>query len=386
MRLRNDPPLHLTYCLNVHPGETWADNLSAIRTHALKVRDRVCPAGEAFGLGMRLSAAGAEELARPAALADFRDFLARENLYVFTINGFPYGTFHGSAVKEKVYQPDWRSPQRRDYTIRLADILAELLPEGVAGSISTVPGSYRKWITSDDDVRQMTTMLTVAAGRLSEIYGETGREIVLAIEPEPDCYIETTDETIDFFAGPLAVAADEDVIRRHVGVCFDTAHLAVQFEDFADSAARLSAADIRIAKVQLSSALRLTASADSLARVEQFCEPVYLHQVRVQLADGEILRYPDLPDALADPAARADGAEWRVHFHTPLFFAGDAEFGSTSSLLTGDFRAALAGGLTSQLEIETYTWGVLPPDLQPADIADAIAAEYEWALANVLAH
>lgn len=384
MKLRNDPPLHLTYCLNVHPGESWGENLAAIRDYALKVRDRAGGRGEPFGLGLRLSATAAEELGHADRLAEFREFLAAENLYVFTINGFPYGRFHGAAVKADVYRPDWRTDQRRDYTIRLADILAELLPEGVTGSISTVPGSYKKWITSDEDVRQMTTMLTETAARLSEIRGETAREIILAIEPEPDCYIENTDETIDFFAGPLASAGRAETVRRHVGVCFDTAHLAVQFEDLAASAKRLADASIPIAKVQLSSALRLTASPEGLARLEEFCEETYLHQVAVRDAVGNIRHFPDLPDALADARARTAGNEWRVHFHVPLFFEGDDGFGSTSDLLTGDFRQVLVGGLTPHAEIETYTWGVLPADLQPADVTDGIAAEYEWVLANVL--
>ena len=383
MKLRQTPPLHLTYCLNVHPGESWSENFAAIRDHALGVRDRVA-AGRAFGLGLRLGSAAADELARPERLAELRELLDRESLYVFTINGFPYGRFHGTAVKQDVYRPDWRTAQRRDYTIRLADILAELLPEGVTGSISTVPGSYKTWITSDEDVRRMTTMLTATAARLSEIQGESGREIVLALEPEPDCYLETTAEAVRFLTGPLAAAGDEEIIRRHVGVCFDTSHLAVQFEDLSASARQLAAAGVRIAKVQLSSALRLTASSEGLVRLEKFCEETYLHQVAVRDAVGNIRHFPDLPDALADARARTAGNEWRVHFHVPLFFAGGEGIGSTSELLTGDFRAALAGGITDQLEIETYTWGVLPADLQPTDIADGIAAEYEWALANVL--
>ena len=202
MNVQTNPPLHLTYCLNVHPGESWGENFAAIRDHALRVRDRVAPDGP-FGLGMRLGAAAAEELSDPLALADFQQFLASENLYVFTINGFPYGQFHDTAVKDSVYAPDWRTPERRDYTLAMADILSKLLPDGVSGSISTVPGSYKPWITSDDDVSDMVAMLCDVAAHLAAIKTDQNREIILALEPEPDCYVETTGEVIEFFNGPL---------------------------------------------------------------------------------------------------------------------------------------------------------------------------------------
>ncbi|MCK4601679.1 MAG: metabolite traffic protein EboE, partial [Phycisphaerae bacterium] len=203
MKVQADPPLHLTYCLNVHPGESWAASFAAIRDHAVGVRDRVAP-GQPFGLGLRLSARAANELAKPPAMGKFRKFLARENLYVFTINGFPYGQFHDTAVKTSVYSPDWRTPERRDYTIALADILARLLPAGVTGSISTVPCSYKPWIAGGRDVQLMAKMLCDVVAHLAELHRATGKEIAVALEPEPDCYVENTDEVIAFFAGPLA--------------------------------------------------------------------------------------------------------------------------------------------------------------------------------------
>ena len=380
MQVRDDPPVHLTYCLNVHPGESWAESFSAIREYALGVRDRVAR-DEPFGLGLRLSARAAGQLGQADALREFKAFLDAEGLYVFTINGFPYGRFHATAVKEDVYRPDWRSPARRDYTIRLAHVLAELLPDGVAGSISTVPVSYKPWIKSEVDLTRAIDMLTGAAGHLAGIRKRTGKDIRLALEPEPDCYVETSDEAIAFFTGPLRDRVD-DAARRQIGLCFDTAHMAVEFEDPAESISRLQAADVRIGKIHLSAAIRLEPTPEALARLESFAEGVYLHQVKARRTSGEIRSFADLPEALA--AEPEDWDEWRVHFHVPLFFESDGLLSSTADLLTGEFAETIAGGATDHLEIETYTFDVLPDDLRPTDVTESIAREYEWVLEKPL--
>ena len=397
MRIHDDPPMHLTYCLNVHPGETWAENFAAVREHAVRVRDRVCGPDRAFGLGLRLSRQAAEQLAAPPAMDEFGTFLRENNLYVFTMNGFPYGRFHDTTVKQSVYAPDWRTAERRDYTVLLADILAELLDEGVAGSISTVPGSYGPWIESEAHVEAMVTMLAETARHLGDIRDRTGREIRLALEPEPDCFLETADDAEAFVTGPLieiggrALAAGgdigpeagEELLRRHIGVCYDTAHAAVAFEDPAGGLGRLAEAGVGVGKVHLSSAMRLTPTAEALKQLERFGDEVYLHQVKVRTPQG-IASFGDLPEALASAkpqaGARSEDCEWRVHFHVPLYFEGCGQIRSTSSLLTGRLPGAIAAAGVEHVEIETYTFGVLPADLRPADIADGIAAEYEWVL------
>ncbi len=391
MRIQTEPPLHLTYCLNVHPGERWAENLSAIRTYALAVRDRVGADG-AFGLGLRLGAQAAEELADPAALSELRALLADEGLYVFTINGFPYGPFHGEAVKERVYAPDWRQPERLAYTRRLAEILAALLPEGVTGSISTAPGSYRRWIAFPADTRTIADQVAALAGELAELHDRTGRDICLGLEPEPDCLLETTDEAIAFCTGPLLEAAarrgggksySPDSVLRHIGVCFDLAHQFVEFEDLAGSLGRLQAAGVRVAKIHASAALRAQPTQAARQRLGAFCDPVYLHQVKARWPDGTIRAWPDLADALADASA-AEADEWRVHFHVPLFWPGDAELDSSAAELPA-LAGPLRAGATEHLEIETYTFAVLPPELRSARLDESIAREYEWVLGTMLA-
>jgi len=135
---------HLTYCSNIHPGESWPEVRAALGATLPAVRARLQVEGP-LGIGLRLSAAAAEELERAESLEEFRDFLRRGNYYVFTINGFPYGAFHGTRVKERVYLPDWRDPARIHYSDRLARILAALMDGGpdVTGTISTVPGAFR---------------------------------------------------------------------------------------------------------------------------------------------------------------------------------------------------------------------------------------------------
>ena len=398
MKVQGDPPVHLTYCLNVHPGESWQANFAAIREHVPAIRDRLARPGE-FGLGLRLSAEAAATLRAPAELDAFRKFLADENLYVFTINGFPYGRFHGVPVKQEVYRPDWRTVERRDYTIALAEILAELLPAGVGGSISTVPGSYKDWIRTEADAAAMAGMIAETAGRLDEIRRQTGKEISLALEPEPDCCLGNISETLAFFGGPMRTAGEarlaethgmspgraREVLARHVGVCFDTAHLAVEFEDLAAALARLRDAGVRVCKIHLSAAVRAATPA-AVERLGEFADEVYLHQVRARAADGTVRSWADLPAALACPerrrraAGRDDDEEWRVHFHVPLFLERFGELQSTRDLFTDEFVAAVRAGATEHLEIETYTFDVLPDELRAAGLAESIAREYEWVL------
>lgn len=399
MRIREQPPLHLTYCLNVHPGETWADNLAAIEQHTRAVRARVAP-DRPFGLGLRLAAVAAETLQHPESLARFRQLLTDNGLYVFTINGFPYGAFHGQRVKAEVYRPDWTTPERRDHTVRLAHILAALLPEGEDGSISTVPLTYKPWLASEDGLMRAVRNLVDCVAELHALHNRTGREIHIGLEPEPDCALETTGDVITFFEGPLARhglprladrlgcthPAAETILRRHLGVCFDTCHLALQFEALSASLSRLVRHGIRISKVQLSAALETHPSPAARARLEAFCDPVYLHQVKALDAAGQSLSsYADLPDALAATTREpSSDTLWRIHFHVPLYFEGDGELRSTSRALDPEFWAQLPRWPLAHLEIETYTFHVLPAAMQTGGVAGSIAREFDWTLARLL--
>ena len=383
MNVSTLPNKHLTYCLNVHPGEDWDSNLEAIKTHALQVRDRVAP-GQPFGLGLRLSYTAALTLSESERLAEFKVFLDTHDLYVFTINGFPFGTFHGTCVKEDVYKPDWRSRERLDYTTLLADILAALLPDGMSGSISTVPASYRTWIQSSSDTDAIVENLARCAEHLAQIESDTGRYIALALEPEPDCLFDTTVQTVAFFTSVLAeheaIKKTECDWRRYLGVCFDTCHLSVVFDNPTQGLLELQRQGITIPKIQISTALRAATGGETAARLESFAEGTYLHQLRLMRSDGTLVRHADLTEDAIKAVAEDRNGEVRVHFHVPLYFTESGSLRSTANDLSDSFFRAVYESAIEHLEIETYTFNVLPPELANLPIEESIAKEYEWVL------
>ena len=390
MRLGDGPGLgHLTYCTNIHAGESWPDVLEGLRRHLPAIKEQASP-DRPLGVGLRLSAAAAEALSAPAAFSDLRSLLNEGPYYVFTINGFPYGAFHGKPVKEGVYRPDWGDGARLTYTNRLADLLADLVPEDMQGSVSTVPGTFKPW--ADGAVASITENLIQHAAHLVALRERTGRMITLALEPEPCCFLETVAETIAYFeqhlfsdaAGArladlagLSRGAAQDALRQHLAVCYDVCHAAVEFEDPRDSIARLRAAGIGVAKLQLSCALRIErvdgATADQL---RSFDEPVYLHQTIARGGNG-LTRYVDLPEAL-DRADDSAGAEWRIHFHVPIFLAELKDFGTTQGFLREILSLHRDSPISQHLEVETYTWDVLPERYRGVDVSTAIARELTW--------
>ena len=342
-------PLHLGYCTNIHAGETWDEIFANVELRVRAVKARVAP-DRPFGVGLRLSAAAADRLADPGVLETFRDYLRATGLYVFTINGFPYGAFSGGAIKERVYRPDWLEDERLTYSDQLADILAALVPPGAEGSVSTVPGCFGERGPLRDAAPRVAERLRAHAEHLWRLRERTGNVVTLALEPEPHCILETSADAVTFFeehllarasvaafaaTTGLAPARAEETLRRHLGVCLDACHAAVEFETPDEAVDRFVAAGVRILKVQVSAGLRL-ARPDAAARaaLERFAEGVYLHQVVVR-SGPHLRRYLDLPQALAD-AARAGtddalhgGDEWRVHFHVPVFRAALGPFENT---------------------------------------------------------
>ena len=385
---------HLTYCTNIHAGEPLGEVMASLARHLPGIRAGV-RSDAPFGVGLRLGHAAAEALRDASALEGLKRFLAKGSYYVFTINGFPYGAFHGRAVKEDAYKPDWSDPHRLAYTDHLADILCALLPEGQEGSVSTVPCTFKPW--AEGRLGAIVENLIRHVSHLVSIGKSKGKVISLALEPEPCCLLETIEETVAFFnehlfsrAGiarlaaltGLSAADAESAMRRHIGVCYDVCHAAVEFEDPKASVERLRANGILIGKLQLSSALRLArVDAESAQHLAAFAEPVYLHQV-VQKTDGRLQRFVDLPQALAE-APRAAGAEWRVHFHVPVFLEKMEHFGTTQSFLAEILRLHRAEPISLHLEVETYTWDVLPASYRNVDLSAAIARELNWVKAQL---
>jgi hypothetical protein len=387
MKLRSGT--ELAYCTNVHRGETWAETFAALERHTLPVRRRVAP-GRSYAIGLRLGQRAAAELAQAGNLLAFQRWLAAHDSYVFTINGFPYGSFHGTRVKEQVYAPDWSTPDRVAYTLQLFELLVQLAPPGAACSVSTVPASFKGFVAAEPARKKaIFANLTACGRRIAALARKTGRDLHLGLEPEPCCLIETSAETVDFFAEWRASdrAVEGEGLLRHVGVNYDCCHLAVEFESATAALDRLARAGLRLSKLHLSSALRVRPDAAGRAALAAFVEPTYLHQVVVGRANSHDVRrrFTDLPDALADAEPPRPDDEWRVHFHVPLHAAPGAPFADTRDHLTDalDWLAAHRGACT-HLEMETYTWEVLPPALR-LPIEEQLVREYEWTLAALAA-
>ena len=391
---------HLTYCTNVHAGVDWPDMIAGLRRWVPQVKAAVC-ADQSFGLGLRIAASTANSLINDSKLCELKKFLDETGCYVFTINGFPYGPFHGAPVKQNFYAPDWQTEARLNYTNDLADILAALLPTGVDGSISTVPGSFKAWSRGKE--REIAKNIVRHVAHLIAVKSKTGRTIRLALEPEPCCMLETIDETIDFFEN-LLFSSDsvsflaritgldrgkaEAALRNLAGVCYDVCHAAVEYEDANLSIEQLRASGIKIVKLQLSSALRISCvSPETVLALAPFNEPVYLHQVIARhpgQVGSPLQRFVDLPEALAK-VDEFKGYEWRVHFHVPVFIEQLTLFETTQFFLREILALHKAKPTSDHLEVETYTWDVLPEAYRSRDVATDISRELSWVLNELTA-
>lgn len=372
------PHGHLAYCTNIHPAESWPETLAALENHTLGVRNRVADASTPFAIGLRLSARAARELLQGDELARFKDWLAGTRTYVFTINGFPYGDFHGTRVKEKVYLPDWTSPERLNYTKNLFTIISELAPEKVGGSVSTLPGSFKSFGADEGLILDNLLELTAYIDVLAEV---SGTDLHLGLEPEPLGHFENTEETLRFFDRLLDAADDHELVKRRLGINYDCCHFALEYEDASRSLAVLRREGLRISKIHLSAALALDPrDSAAVAAAARFDEETYLHQVIERWPDGRIVRHLDLPDAVAAHGPGDPAGEWRIHFHIPLDCQPAAPLESTCGQAVEVLKLCEADpGICSHYEIETYTWGVLPGEMK-RPVEEQIAAEYRWVL------
>lgn len=385
---------HLSYATLVHPGDNWELMSHSLRTYVPRVKARVSP-NQPFGLSLRLAAPSAETLVSDKASMDgLKRFLAENDVYVYTANAFPYGQFKDTVVKEQVYEPDWRTEERTQYTINVADILAEVAPPTVQASIQSAPLGFKPRVTGPDVVASYTEHVLRVVAHLVGIEKRTGKTVTLALEPEPYCFLETTDETIDYFTKHLYVGkAIERLARlanipisdaitalhRHLGIVFDIGHQSVGFEDIPVSLQKLVDAGIPILKLQEVAAMHMPNVTDATVEaLQKFAKTVYLSQTS-QKKDGKITKFLNLEDAFEarkkDPGPR----EWRTHFHVPVFLddLGGA-FGTTRFAIEQALKMHKEKPLSGQLEIETYTWDVLPEHLKSGDIVDYVCREIEW--------
>lgn len=397
---------HLGYCTNIHPGETWTDHFAALQQAIPELKQRLSP-NSSFGIGLRLSNIASEELEQPENLVAFQHWLAENDCYVYTMNGFPFGGFHNTVVKADVHTPDWTTEARVEYTKRLFRLLSVLLPvdelgNAIAGGVSTSSLSYRRWFeweqpaARDYVFSQTTQNVLEVVVELVKLRQRTDRLMHLDLEPEPDGVIETADEFIAWFTDyllPMGIEqlteqfglTDEEAeatICDHVRLCYDVCHFAVGYERPAEILDKLKTYGLRVGKIQISAALKAEFPADKSGRqriiesFKEFNEPTYLHQVVARTNTGELLRFPDLPEALA--AFDDSHTEWRSHFHVPLFVADYEVLKSTQDDIVEVLRLQAERRFTNQMEVETYTWGVLPEELKK-ELVDSIEREMKWA-------
>jgi hypothetical protein len=355
---RNDSLL--SYCMNVHPTETLEELEQALLQHAAPIAKSFTK--DSFPAGLWLSKNCVDQLASKEARDKLRQTLHQHSLEAFSVNAFPIGGFHGQSVKSKVYRPTWTRGARLHYSQNVAEVLAALLPEHQkTGTISTVPLSFKSF---HEDIEDMLKPLQTMAVFLQQLEQRTGKEIILCLEPEPFCLLETSAECLAFFSQKLFQQAHGDICRRYIGLCFDTCHLACQWEDLRASISAIEAAGIRIPKAQISVALELQkpgANPRGVKRLQSFVEPRYLHQ---SIASNG-LRAEDLPQIFQ--SAGQLKSEWqaapaiRTHFHVPIFWSGDDAIATTKSSLQGVIPALLDAGCR-HFEVETYSWNVIPEE------------------------
>jgi sugar phosphate isomerase/epimerase len=386
MQLKHN--IHLAYCTNIHRGESWSETFSALAKYTLRVKERVCPR-DPYAIGLRLSDEASRELSDKSRLLEFQRWLEEHNCYVFTINGFPFGRFHGTRVKEQVYLPDWTSTARVAYTNRLFDLLAEIVPLGIEGSVSTAPCSFKLFIKTQDQIAEMRQNLWSSIEHIAGVSARAGKKLHLGLEPEPLCYLETSEETVDFINQMRQDRPGDPRIDEFLGVNYDTCHLAVEYEKPQAALERFQRNNIKISKLHFSSALKVAPTEVNRNQLSAFVEPIYFHQVIALNKDGTLSRFTDLDEALNDPtAAQMDEPpeEWRIHFHIPLHCEPGHGFQSTQDHLLGVMDAlAKNPALCSHIEMETYTWEVLPPEMKRGDVVDQLTAEYDWTLKNLAA-
>lgn len=373
------------YCTNVHAGVDLASICSNLEEFAIPARD--ASGSDVLGVGLWIPSPAARELA--AGADEFRAFLTERRLRAFTINGFPYENFHQPVVKHAVYQPAWWQPERLEYTRQLAEILVKLLPDDEnVGSISTLPIAWADEHATEENLAQAGGNLRELAGFLQDIEKRTGKRIVVAIEPEPGCVLDTTQDVVDWFEKELP----DSLHRKYIGVCHDICHSAVMMESQQQVLSRLVSAGVLIGKVQVSNAIiadwlsmAVGRQREAIAQLGEFAEDRYLHQTGRLKADGSFELCGDLPELLRnaelEEAPALGDQRWIVHFHVPIFLE---RFGHlrTSQDDTLDCLRFLnqcrASDFTGHLEVETYAWTVLPHSMRRRGLSEDIAREIFW--------
>jgi len=386
---------HLTYSTLVHPGDTWAEMWDSLNRYVPQVKARVSP-NKSFGVSLRLSASSAQTLTgNPEEREKLKDFLKQNDMYLYTVNAFPYGPFKNRVVKKDVYEPDWSTDLRSTYTMQVADILADVAAPHVQPSIQSPPLGFKPKVTGPEYVNEFTRHVIATVAHQVKLEKQTGRTVTLCLEPEPACFLETTDEAVDYFnnhlyasdavsmlakATGLNKSQAEAALRKHLGMVYDICHQAVEYEDIGASLKKLADNGIPVFKLQEAAALRVpNVTKETVDAMRPFADTVYLTQT-IEKTDGKLNRYLNLEDAFEafekNPKAKR---EWRTHVHVPVFLDKIGEhFQTTRFAIEDALKFHKKNKLSPQLEIETYTWDVLPDSMKTGSIVDYVQRELDW--------
>ncbi|MBV1699551.1 MAG: metabolite traffic protein EboE [Hyphomicrobiales bacterium] len=391
---------HLTYSTLVHPADDWEQLWNSLNTYLPKVKARFA-GNKSFGVCIRLAAKTAATLAGSAAeRAKLKKFLEANDMYVYTANAFVYGHFKGDKVKEEVYEPDWRSEERTQYTINVADVLADICRPGIAPSIQTAPLGYKPRVTGNDVIATYTVNVLRVVAHLMALEQKTGRTVQLALEPEPFCFLETTDEAIAFFRDHLysgaaveklaklahvPIAEANEALRRHLGIVYDICHQAVEFEDVGASLQKLVDAGVPVFKLQEAAALHIPdVTQGAVDTLKKYAKTIYLTQT-LEKRNGKLTKFLNVEDAIAAFEKDPKGPrEWRTHIHVPVFLDDLGQFRTTRFAIADALKFHKDKPLSRHLEVETYTWDMLPESAKSNDIVDYICRELEWVKAQLV--
>ncbi len=389
------------YCTNVHAGRDLPSVLDNLANHCSPIQKLVA-SDQALYVGLWFSEAAAVQANRTEQLALLKDKMAEYQLVPFTLNGFPQGDFHSQIVKHRVYQPTWWQLERLEYTLNLIQLLDQILPPGQIGSISTLPIAWGIPEPSREQLKRAASQLVEVARVLHRLFEQTGRRIVLAIEPEPGCYLTNSLSFRMFYneylRSPVLPDGTSEIVGEYLTLCHDVCHAAVMYEDQKLELQQLKNDEIAIGKVQVSSAIQVEWDTLSMQeRIEAyeqlrgFAEDRYLHQTNSfdkTKTSSELVE--DLPIALANVSSPAElSGQWRIHFHVPIFLQKLGLIHSTQneiSILLEILFGPASGRpeFTGHFEVETYAWGVLPEAMRLGSLNEGIAEEIVWLKNNLI--
>lgn len=396
MKLDNYKQFDLTYCSNIYSSDTWNDIFVSLKKNIPKISSKLST-NKPFGIGLRLSNNAATQLLENNNIIVFQEWLNENNYYVSTINGFVYGNFYNTNIKDKVYQPDWTTLERASYNDLLIEILSKLCPIGKEIGFSTSPLGYKFSLNKEKETSYnnlVINYLLILLKKLIYIEKLENKTIHIDFEPEADCLLENIHDVINFFEKSLlinlAYKLTEDLnltlpeaknyILKHLRICYDICHQSIQFEDHLKNFEILNKRNIKIGKIQLSSALEINVKKHTLNNLkidlDKFKDEIYLHQVVIKNFDGSFTKYRDLPEALENFVDNKESF-WRIHYHLPIFAENYNNLFTTRKEIQTIINFLKTSYITSCLEIETYTWEILPKELK-FNLIESIVREYEW--------